>query len=97
MLLDRRIEGLVVLANWRFSRYQFCWADLEYKASIPTAITWLRTQRGLDEFGSVVDIRQKLAATSRSNICILWAIAKIAFIRGPKTLGDSSPRWRGRA
>jgi len=36
MLLDRRIEGLVVLANWLFLDINLL-ADLE-KSSIPTAL-----------------------------------------------------------
>jgi LacI family transcriptional regulator len=55
MLLDRRIEGLIVIANWLFLDINVL-ADLE-KSKIPSAV--------------------------------------IAFIRGPKQLFDTQPRWRG--
>src|SRR5271165_2892614 len=56
MLLDRRIEGLVVLANWLFVDINVL-SDLENLYSL--------------------------------------GHRKIAFIRGPRQLSDTEPRWRG--
>jgi LacI family transcriptional regulator len=79
MLLDRRIEGLIVLANWLFLNINLL-ADLE-KNSIPTTIIGCELKG--DAISSVTEH--------------LYALGhrKIAFIRGPKSLFDSAPRWRG--
>src|SRR6202158_4792440 len=90
MLLDRRIEGLVVLANWLFVDINVL-ADLE-KNNIPTAIVAreLRT----DTVSSVI-VDNELGGYSAVEHLHSLGHRKIAFIRGPKTLGDSAPRWQG--
>src|SRR6202167_2478341 len=90
MLLDRRVEGLIVLANWLFLDIHFL-ADLE-KNSIPA--TLIGGELKTDAVSSVVvdnEVGGRLALEH------LYALGhrKIAFIRGPKMLGDSGPRWRG--
>jgi LacI family transcriptional regulator len=90
MLLDRRIEGLIVLANWLFLDINFL-ADLE-KNTIPTAL--IGAELSMDSVSSVTvdnEVGGRLALEH------LYALGhrKIAFIRGPKMLGDSGPRWRG--
>ncbi len=90
MLLDRRIEGLVVLANWLFLDINLL-GDLE-KSSIPTALIGCELKG--DAVSSVIvdnEIGGYLALEHLHSL----GHRKIAFIRGPKTLADSSPRWRG--
>ncbi len=90
MLLDRRIEGLVVLANWLFVDINVL-ADLE-KNNIPTA-TVGRELNNANISSVIVDN----AAGAYAAVEHLHSLGhrKIAFIRGPKRLTDTEPRWRG--
>jgi LacI family transcriptional regulator len=90
MLLDRRIEGLVVLANWLFLDINLL-ADLE-KSSIPTAIIGCELKG--DSMSSVIVDNEVGGYIALEHLYALGH-RNIAFIRGPKTLGDSAPRWRG--
>jgi LacI family transcriptional regulator len=90
MLLDRRIEGLVVLANWLFLDINLL-ADLE-KSSIPTAIIGCELKG--DAMSSVI-VDNEVGGCLALEYLYSLGHRKIAFIRGPKTLGDSAPRWRG--
>ncbi len=90
MLLDRRIEGLVVLANWLFLDIHLL-ADLE-KSSIPTALIGCELKG--DEMSSVIVDNEVGGYIALEHLHSLGH-RNIAFIRGPKTLADSSPRWRG--
>jgi DNA-binding LacI/PurR family transcriptional regulator len=90
MMLDRRIEGLIVVANWLFLDINLI-ADLE-KSSIPTTLVGTELNRGTvnsvivdNELGGHLAIEHLYSLGHR----------KIAFIRGPKTLSDSVPRWKG--
>jgi len=90
MLLDRRVEALIVLANWLFVDIDVL-GDLE-KSSLPT--TMIGRELNTDSISSVIvdnEMGGRLAAEH------LYSLGhrNIAFIRGPKTLADSSPRWRG--
>ena len=90
MLLDRRIEGLIVLANWLFLDINVL-ADVE-KSSIPTALIGCEL-KGDSMSSFVVDneIGGYLALEHLHSL----GHREIAVIRGPKTLSDTSPRWRG--
>jgi LacI family transcriptional regulator len=90
MLLDRRVEGLIVLANWLFVNIDVL-ADLE-KSSIPTVMIGQELQT--DSVSSVIVDNEVGAYTAIEHLYLLGH-RKIAFIRGPKTLGDSAPRWKG--
>jgi len=90
MLLDRRIEGLVVLANWLFLDIHLL-ADLE-KSSIPTALIGCELKG--DAMSSVIVDNEVGGYAALEHLHSLGH-RKIAFIRGPKTLADSAPRWRG--
>jgi len=90
MLLDRRIEGLVVLANWLFVDINLL-GDLE-KSSIPTAIIGCELQT--DSMSSVIVDNEVGGYVAIEHLHSLGH-RKIAIIRGPKTLADSTPRWRG--
>jgi LacI family transcriptional regulator len=91
MLLDRRIEGLVVLANWLFVDINVL-ADLEKNNNIPTAIVGRELKT--DSISSVI-VDNTIGA--RAALGHLYSIGhrKIAFIRGPHQLSDTEPRWRG--
>jgi LacI family transcriptional regulator len=90
MLLDRRIEGLIVLANWLFLDINLL-GDLE-KSSIPTAMIGYELQT--DSMSSVTVDNEVGGYLALEHLHSLGH-RKIAFIRGPKALTDSSPRWRG--
>ncbi len=90
MLLDRRVEGLIVVANWVFLDINLL-ADLE-KSSIPTAM--IGCELDTDSISSVIvdnELGGRLALEHLHSL----GHRKIAIIRGPKALTDSSPRWRG--
>jgi LacI family transcriptional regulator, galactose operon repressor len=90
MLLDRRIEGLIVLANWLFLDINLL-GDLE-KSSIPTAM--IGRELDTDSMSSVIVDNEVGGYLALEHLHSLGH-RKIAFIRGPKALTDSSPRWRG--
>ncbi len=90
MLLDRRIEGLIVLANWLFLDINLL-GDLE-KSSIPTAM--IGCELKTDSISSVIVDNEVGGYVALEHLLSLGH-RKIALIRGPKALTDSSPRWRG--
>jgi LacI family transcriptional regulator len=91
MLLDRRIEGLVVLANWLFVDINVL-ADLEKNTNIPTAIVGRELKT--DAVSSVIVDNNQGARAALDHLYSLGH-RKIAFIRGPQQLSDTEPRWRG--
>src|SRR6201988_1514362 len=90
MLLDRRIEGLIVVANWLFLDINLL-GDLE-KSSIPTALIGCELKG--DSMSSVIVDNEVGGYLALEHLHSLGH-RKVAFIRGPKALADSSPRWRG--
>jgi LacI family transcriptional regulator len=90
MLLDRRIEALIVVANWLFLDINLL-GDLE-KSSIPTAM--IGCELKTDSISSVIVDNEVGGHMALEHLHSLGH-RKIAFIRGPKALTDSSPRWRG--
>ncbi|HEX3353203.1 MAG TPA: LacI family DNA-binding transcriptional regulator [Terriglobales bacterium] len=90
MLLDRRVEGLIVLANWLFVDVDVL-ADLE-KSSIPSVMIAREIQT--DTVSSVI-VDNEFGGSAAVEHLYQLGHRKIAFIRGPKTLTDSAPRWRG--
>ena len=90
MLLDRRVEALIVVANWLFVDVDVL-GDLE-KSNVPTAMIGRELQAGTI---SSVTVDNELGA--RCAIEHLHSIGhrKIAFIRGPKRITDTAPRWNG--
>ena len=73
MLLDRRVEALIVLANWLFLDINLL-GDLE-KSSMPDGDDRLRTQDRLDQFGHRRQRSRRLHV--RWNICIRSGIARL--------------------
>jgi LacI family transcriptional regulator len=90
MLLDRRVEGLVIVANWLFLDINLL-ADLE-KSSVPTAIIGCELEN--EQISSVI-VDNELGAHLAVEHLYSLGHRKIAFIRGPKGLVDSGPRWKG--
>ncbi len=90
LLLDRHVEGLIVVANWLFVDIHVL-ADLS-KRNIPSAtIGW---ELAGDNISSVMVDNEAGARLALEHLYQLGH-RKIAFIRGPKMLIDSAPRWRG--
>ncbi len=90
MLLERRVEGLIVVANWLF-------ADIELlpefgRNKIPTVVVG----RDLSEssISSVIVDNQAGGYAAMRHIYELGH-RQIAFIRGPRQLQDSTRRWQG--
>ncbi len=90
MLLDRRIEGLIVLANWLFLDIDLL-ADLE-KSNIPTAMIGREVKN--DSISSVL-VNNEAGAHAALDHLYSLGHRKIAFVRGPAQLADSLPRWKG--
>jgi len=90
MLLDRRVEALIIVANWLFLDINLL-GDLE-KSSIPTAMIGFELKT--DSISSVIVDNEVGGQIALEHLYSLGH-RKIAFIRGPKALTDSSPRWRG--
>ena len=90
MVLERHVEALIVVANWLFVDIHLL-ADFS-KRNIPAAtIGW---ELPGDTVSSVMvdnEIGGRLALEHLHKL----GHRKIAFIRGPKTLIDSGPRWKG--
>jgi LacI family transcriptional regulator len=90
MLLERHVEGLIVVANWLFVDIQLL-ADLS-KRNIPAATIGCELP---DEKISSVMVDNETGARLALEHLFQLGHRKIAFIRGPKMLIDSAPRWRG--
>jgi LacI family transcriptional regulator len=90
MLLERHVEGLIVVANWLFVDIHVL-ADVS-KREIPAAtIGW---ELPANTVNSVMVDNEAGARLAFDHLYQLGH-RKIAFIRGPKMLIDSAPRWRG--
>lgn len=90
MLLERRVEALIVVANWLFLDINLL-ADLE-KPGIPTVIIGRELQSRATSSVIVNDEEGGYAAVAH-----LYALGhrKIAFVRGSERLASSRNRWRG--
>jgi len=90
MLLDRRIEAIIVVANWLFVDIDVL-GDLE-KNNIPTAMIG----RELD-VGSVSSVIVDNELGAHAAIEHLYSLGhrQVAFIRGPRHITDTMPRWKG--
>jgi LacI family transcriptional regulator len=90
MLLERRVEGLIVLANWLLVDINLL-ADLE-KSEVPTVIIGREHESKSISYIMVDDEGGAYAALAH-----LHGLGhrKIAFVRGPKALMSSKKRWKG--
>jgi LacI family transcriptional regulator len=90
MMLERRVEGLIVIANWLVVDINLL-ADLE-RHRIPTVIVARQIQRQ-----SVSSVLVDNQSGGRMAIQHLYELGhrQIAVLRGPKAVEDSSLRWNG--
>ena len=90
MILERRAEGLIVIASWIFEETNLL-ADLE-KNYVPVVIVGRDlTARGIS---SVLVDNEAGGALGMHHLTKLGH-RRIAVIRGPEELFDSEPRWAG--
>jgi len=90
MLLDRRVEGLIVIANWLVMDIKLL-ADLTRK-QVPTVIVG----REIDiDTVSTVSVDNEAGARAALESLHRLGHREMAFIRGPKTLASSGQRWKG--
>ena len=90
MLLERRVEGLIVLANWLLIDINLL-ADLE-RSEVPTVI--IGREHESKSISSVVVDDEGGAYSALAHLHGLGH-RKIAFVRGPKGLMSSKKRWKG--
>jgi len=90
MLLERRVEALIILANWLLIDINLL-ADLE-KAEIPTVVIGRELES--KSISSVVVDDEGGAYMALAHLYTLQH-RKIAFVRGPKALLSSKKRWKG--
>ncbi|MGB2667403.1 MAG: LacI family DNA-binding transcriptional regulator [Candidatus Acidiferrum sp.] len=90
MLLDRRVEGLVVIANWLVTDIKVL-ADLTEK-QVPTVIAGRAFE--IENISSVSVDNEGGAALALEHLYGLGH-REIAFLRGPKILASSGQRWKG--
>ena len=90
MMLERRVEGLIVIANWLFGEFDSL-ADIE-KDQIPTVgvgrdltASSVRSLQVDNEAGGYMAARHLYELGHR----------EIAILRGPSELTDSDRRWQG--
>ncbi len=90
MLLSRRVEALIIVANWLFLDIHVL-GDLANRET-PTVVVASRTAMPAV---NTVDIDNK--AGGRAALAHLFELGHrdIAFIRGPQPLTDTGPRWAG--
>lgn len=90
MLLDRRVEGLIIVANWLVTDIKLL-ADLTEK-QVPTVIAGRAFE--IDNISTVSVDNESGAAVALEHLYRLGH-RDIAFLRGPKTLASSGQRWKG--
>jgi DNA-binding LacI/PurR family transcriptional regulator len=90
MLLDRRVEGLIVIANWLVTDIKVL-ADLT-ENQVPTVIAGRAFE--IETVSTVSVDNENGSALALEHLHRLGH-REIAFLRGPKTLASSGQRWKG--
>lgn len=90
MILERRAEGVIVIASWVFEETNLL-ADIE-KNHVPIVIVGRDLSRR--RIPSVLVDNYAGGAMAMRHLCALGH-RRIAVIRGPEELFDSEPRWEG--
>jgi LacI family transcriptional regulator len=90
MLLEHHVEALIVVANWLFVDIQLL-ADLSKRNITAATIGW---EMPGDAVSSVMVDNEAGGRLALEHLHQLGH-RKIAYIRGPKMLIDSAPRWKG--
>ena len=90
LLLERRVEGVIVIASWVFEETNLL-ADIR-KNNVPIIIVGRDlTSRGIT---SILVDNETGGALAMHHLCALGH-REIAVIRGPQEMCDSEPRWQG--
>ncbi len=90
VILERRAEGVIVIASWVFEEANLL-ADVK-KNRVPIVIVGRDlTERGIPSF--LVD--NQAGGAMAMNHLLSLGHRRIAVIRGPEDLFDSQPRWMG--
>ncbi len=90
MILERRAEGVIVIASWIFEETNLL-ADIE-KNNVPIII--LGRDLTARKISSLLIDNEAGGALALNHLC-QQGHREIAVIRGPKELFDSEPRWLG--
>lgn len=90
MLLDRRVEALIVVANWLVTDIKLL-ADLTEK-QVPTVIAGRAFEA---QSVSTVSVDNEGGAAMALEYLNRLGHRDIAFLRGPKNLASSRQRWKG--
>lgn len=90
MFLDRRVEGLIVIANWLVTDIKIL-ADLADR-QMPTVVTGRAFET---DTVSTVSVDNEGGASLALEHLYRLGHREIAFLRGPKALSSSGQRWRG--
>jgi LacI family transcriptional regulator len=90
LLLERRVEGVIAIANPLYLESDLL-QDFAHR-EVPTVV--IGRQLAEDTLSSVVVDNQAGAFAALEHLHGLGH-RKVAFIRGPKALVDSAPRWKG--
>src|ERR1700676_2782202 len=90
MLLEHHVEALIVVANWLFIDIQLL-ADLSKRNITAATIGWEMPGNAVSSVMVDNEAGGRLALEHLHQL----GHRKIAYIRGPKMLIDSAPRWRG--
>jgi LacI family transcriptional regulator len=90
MLLDRRVEGLIIIANWLVTDIKLL-GDLTER-QVPTVVAGREVE---SELGSTVSVDNEVGAAAALEHLYKLGHREIAFLRGPKALTSSGQRWKG--
>jgi DNA-binding LacI/PurR family transcriptional regulator len=90
MLLDRRVEGLIIVANWLVTDIKLL-ADLTER-QVPTVVAGREVEM---ELASTVSVENEGGAAAALEYLYKLGHREIAFLRGPKALTSSGQRWKG--
>ena len=90
MMLEHRVEGLIVIANWLFIDIDLL-SELE-RHRVPAILVGSEMRNS--RIGSVLVDNERGGYMALQHLCALGH-RNIAFIRGPRQLWDSSRRWDG--
>ena len=90
MLIDRRVEGLIVVANWLFVKIDALKGVVERR--LPTVVVGRDLHRS--GIGSIL-VDNELGGYLALKHLYELGHRDIAFVLGPKQLGDTSRRWAG--
>lgn len=90
MLIDRRVEGLIVVANWLFEEGGLLAKERHKK--LPTVV--VGRDLSTDQISSVI-VENEMGGYKALQHLHELGHRKIAVIRGPAKLTDSNGRWKG--